>query len=207
MRRSFALFLIAGLVLAPAAAAKGPHAVLESDAQRVDAGRPWAATLTLMEFTARGADAAFPAVRARHEEAVVTARVTRLSSYVPTQPGVMAEMRYRVLLILPDKSSWRLSASVGKRRFVFPVVGVGSGRMPSDFVAFPEGSEAERAGAGGEWGEGAEPAEDGRGGVLPPEVTILAKDRQDGDGGISLWIPVLGLALAGAGVCTFRARR
>jgi hypothetical protein len=81
---------------------------------------------------------------------------------------------------------------------------VGSGQPPQDYVAFPKGSEAARQGAGGVWMEGPEGGPSSRGTPLPPETVSLAEPPDDG-GGLALWIPALGLALAGAGVWSFRS--
>jgi hypothetical protein len=74
---------------------------------------------------------------------------------------------------------------------------VGGDAPPQDYVSFPKGSEAAR-GAGGTWSQGPEVDSEGRGTPLPPEV--VAAPKPPGDDGLALWIPVLGLALAGAGV-------
>ena len=51
MTRKLLVLLVAGLVLAPAASAKGPHAVLTSGPEAVEAARPWEATI---EFNTHG---------------------------------------------------------------------------------------------------------------------------------------------------------
>ena len=45
-----------------------------------------------------------------------------------------------------------------------------------------------------------------RGTPLPPETISLAKQPDEDNGGLPLWIPAVGLALAGAGVVMGRRR-
>jgi hypothetical protein len=83
---------------------------------------------------------------------------------------------------------------------------VGSGEAPQDYVAFPKGSAAARQGAGGVWAQGPDPDAGGRGTPLPPETISLAEQPDEDSGGLPLWIPAVGLALAGAGVFMGRRR-
>ncbi len=106
-------------------------------------------------------------------------------------------------MVFPTEGRWRLAVVAEKRRFVFPAVGVGSGSAPQDYVAFPKGSAAARQGAGGVWIEGPGDAS-GSGTPLPPETVSLAEPSHD-RGGFPIWIPALGIALAGAGVWRFRS--
>jgi hypothetical protein len=78
--------------------------------------------------------------------------------------------------------------------------------VTTGFVAFPEGSPEEAQGAGGAILGDAAPAAGGRGDSLPPEVVPPATGGGDG-GGLPLWIPAAGLALAGAGTLTLVRRR
>jgi hypothetical protein len=113
---------------------------------------------------------------------------------------------FKLQMLFPAEGRWRLAVVAGKRHFEFPALAVGSGAAPQDYVAFPVGSEAARQGAGGTWSQGPDPDASGRGTPLPPEV-VLAPAPPEDDQGVALWIPALGLALAGAGVFGLRARR
>jgi hypothetical protein len=77
-------------------------------------------------------------------------------------------------------------------------------------VAFPLGSEAAREGAGGVYTTDEAPMDTTGDGVLPPETIdyadVAPADKSD-DGGIGPWIlPLLGVALAGAGVAAITRR-
>ena len=190
MRRSLGIFLIVGLVLVPAASAKGPHVVLSSGDERVKPGRPWHATVELMEY---GRRVPRPVLIGRKGERRVAAR------------GARAGGMYGFRVVFPAAGRWRLTLVEGKRRFVFPAVSVGTGYAPPNYVAFPEGSMAERQGGGGVWHDEAEPAGSGRDTPLPPETVTLAQPA--GDGGFPFWIlPAAGVALLG-GIATVRARK
>ena len=109
-------------------------------------------------------------------------------------------------MVFPSEGRWRLALVAEKRRFAFPAIGVGSGEAPQDYVAFPKGSAAARQGAGGVWTEGPEAEPSSRGTPLPPDTFSVAEPPDDGGGGgVALWIPALGIALAGAGVWSFRS--
>jgi hypothetical protein len=196
MTRKLAVLLVAGLVVAPAASAKGPHAVMTSGPEAVEAGRPWVATLELNEFRR----APHPLVVATHGDRRVTAQLRRVPASMPGAAG------FKLHMVFPGEGRWRLAVVAGKRRFGFPALAVGSGEAPLDYVAFPKGSAAARQGAGGVWTEGPQADPGGRGTPLPPETVSVAEPPHD-RGGLPLWIPALGIALAGAGVFTFRARR
>jgi hypothetical protein len=195
MTRKLVALLVAGLVLAPAASAKGPHAVLTSGPAGAEAGRPWVATVELNEFRR----APEPVLVARRGGRRVTADVR------PVHAGMAGAAGFGVRVVFPTDGRWRLGLVAGRRHFAFPAVRVGSGDAPQDYVAFPEGSAAERQGAGGVWTQGPEVEAGGRGSTLPPEVVSVAEPSEER--GFALWIPALGLALAGAGVLTFRVRR
>jgi hypothetical protein len=194
MTRKLVFLLVAGLVLAPAASAKGPHATISSGPKAVDAGRLWVATLELNEFAPRG----IPLVVASRGDRRVTAQLR------PVPTNIIGRARFRIRMVLPAEGRWRLAVVAGKRRFAFPAIRVGSGEAPQDYVAFPRGSAAERHGAGGVWTQGPAVNAIGGGSPLPPETISLAKPSRD-RGGLPLWIPVLGIALAGAGVWRFRS--
>jgi hypothetical protein len=198
MTRILAVLLAVGLVLAPAAVAKGPHAVLNAGPDAAEPGKPWKATIEMYEFrhTPR------PVVTATRGERSVAAQVR------PT-PARMDESRFNVRAVFPTAGRWRLTMVSGKKSFSFAAIRVGSGVVPQDYVAFPRGSEAARQGAGGVYvADESEPS--GGGGALPPEnLSIATAEADDEDGGgIEPWLfPLLGVVIAGAGVATFRRRR
>jgi hypothetical protein len=198
MKRMVVVLVFAGLALAPAANAKGPHAVLSSDAAAVAAGKPWKVTIEMMETKALGR----PALLARRQDRLIATRGKLVAS-----DAVVA--RYRLRVVLPSDGRWRLTLVDGKRHFRFPSVAVGSGERPLDYVAFPLGSRAYRQGGGGQWIEPDVPA-GGSAEPLEPEVVQIA-DADSGDedrSGIPIWIlPVAGLVVAGAGAGAWRLRR
>jgi hypothetical protein len=198
MKRMVVVLVFAGLALAPAANAKGPHAVLSSDAAAVAAGKPWKVTIEMMETKALGR----PALLARRQDRLIATRGKLVAS-----DAVVA--RYRMRVVLPSDGRWRLTLVDGKRHFRFPSVAVGSGERPLDYVAFPLGSRAYRQGGGGQWIEPDVPA-GGSAEPLEPEVVQIA-DADSGDedrSGIPIWIlPVAGLVVAGAGAGAWRLRR
>jgi hypothetical protein len=193
MRRIFAVSLVACLALAPAAAAKGPHAILSSGMGAAVPGKPWEARLELNEFRR----VQRPVLTATRGDRQVAAQVRKVAPRVDRRTG------FATRLVFPTRGAWRLTLVVGKRSFAFPTIRVGSGDVPEDYVAFPAGSEAAAQGAGGVY------LDDG--GALPPEnLSIVAADAEveEGGGGIKPWLfPLLGVVLAGAGVATLRARR
>lgn len=198
MTRILAVLLAVGLVLAPAAVAKGPHAILNSGPDAAEPGKPWKAALELYEFRRTS----LPVVMATRGERRVAVRVRQA-------PGRMDETRFELRGAFPTAGRWRLTMVMGKRSFSFPAIRVGSGVVPQDYVAFPKGSEAARQGAGGVYltEENGEPG----GGALPPENLSIATadaDDEDDGGGIAPWLfPLLGVVIAGAGFATLRARR
>ena len=200
MTRILAVLLAVGLVLAPAAVAKGPHAILSSGPDAAEPGQPWNAKLELYEF--RRTSGPPPVMMA-------TRGGRRVAAQVRPAPAKMDEDRYSVRVVFPTAGRWRLTMVMGKRSFSFPGIRVGSGVVPEDYVAFPKGSEAARQGAGGVYltEENGEPG----GGALPPENLSIATadaDDEDDGGGIAPWLlPLLGVVIAGAGVATLRARR
>ena len=190
MTRKLGFLLIAGLVLAPAASAKGPHAVITSGPEAVQAGRAWVATVELNEFR----QAPHPHVFATQGDRRVTAQLRRAPA---SMPGAAA---FKLRMAFSTDGRWRLAVVAGKRRFAFPAIHVGSGTAPQDYVAFPKGSAAARQGAGGAWSQGPEGDASGSRTQLPPETISLAEPSHDDEDGFPLWIPALGIALAGAGV-------
>jgi hypothetical protein len=195
MARRLAILLAVGLVLAPTAEAKGPHAVLTSGPEAVRPGEAWIATLELNEFSRPPQ----PVVVASRGDRHVTARLRPVPASTPGAVG------FKLRIVFPSEGRWRLAVVAAKRRFSFPAVAVGGGAAPQDYVAFPKGSDAARQGAGGVWSQGPETDSESRGTPLPPEVVTAPEPPHDD--GIALWIPALGLALAGAGFYGFRARR
>lgn len=193
MKRTLVLFALIALAVAPAAAAKGPHAILSSGSEAVEAGQPWDVRLELME-TPKGAPQ--PTLMARHGDRLVAVRGRLASS-----DGFMS--RYELVVEFPVEGRWRLAVVDRKRRFEFPAVGVGSGRVPQDHVSFPKGSMAERQGGGGPYDVPEQSV--GFGEQLPPETVEIASEENEG--GFALWIlPLAGLALAGAGAGVWRLR-
>jgi hypothetical protein len=198
MTRTLVVLLAVGLVLAPAAAAKGPHAILTSGPDAVEPGEPWVATVELNEFRA----APRPVLIARRGERTVTADVERAAA---SMAGARA---FKVTTVFPLKGRWKLLLVAGNRRMRFPAMNVGSGEVPQDYVAFPIGSEAARQGGGGVYME-PEQVDTSRRDPRPPEVYVVADaDSADGGGsGIGPWLlPVVGVVLAGAGIATIRRR-
>jgi hypothetical protein len=163
VKRILLVLIAAGLVVAPAAAAKGPHAIMSTPREPVEPGKPWQFTIELNEFRRSPA----PAIIGRLGATTVGAEIQRTPSSVD---GATA---FRITMIFPRRGEWRLRLFAGHRRFALPTVDVGGERMPRDYVAFPVGSSIE--------GEG---------------------------GGINLWLlPLLGVAVAGAGVAAVNRRR
>ena len=196
MRRALVVVMAAGLVLAGSAHAKGPHAILAPGPNAVEAGRPWEVTLEVVEF--RGLSRV--ELLARQGTRQVTAALRR----VWADPQGAA--RYEARLTFPSDGRWELLASSGERRFDFPAVAVGTGRVPRDYVAFAVGSRAAREGAGGVYFRSGEAAPSSGGEPLPPEEFTVAADEDDG-GGVPPWVfPLAGVVLAGAGVLTLRSR-
>jgi hypothetical protein len=196
MTRKLVVLLALGLVFAPVASAKGPHAVITSVPEGLVPGKPWVATLELNEFRRTP----HPLVIATRGDRRVTVRIR------PVAASMVGAAGFRLRMVFPTEGRWRLAVVAGKRRFAFPALAVGSGAPPQDYVAFPAGSEAARQGAGGVWSQGPETDASGRGTALPPEV-VSVPQSPDEDQGLALWIPALGLALAGAGVYRLRTRR
>jgi hypothetical protein len=192
---------LASLALAPAAAAKGPHAIVEPGPEGIAPGERWVATLSLNEFSARALARARPRVILRSGRDRLVVR--------PVRTGAA---RYRLSAVFPRAGQWSYVVLAGTRRFEFPATDIGAGeRDTMGYVAFPEGSDAERQGAGGPYVSpppGGESSPSAGGESLPPEVVMADSPGGDGDGGgLAWWIPAAGLALVGAGTLTAVRRR
>jgi MYXO-CTERM domain-containing protein len=203
MRRALVALLLGGLALAPAAAAKGPHAILAPGTEPIEPRQAWLASVTFVEFGAGHA-------RRARAEVVALGGTERMSAPLRSTGAGEFGQEYRMRLVFPRAGRWRITVLDGTRadrRFVFPALRVGgpNARPPTDLVAFPKGSRAEREGAGGTYGAPPEPAESGRNTPLPPKVISFAEP--DSGDGTSLWIPAAGLALAGLGLIAVRRRR
>lgn len=199
MTRTLVVLLVVGLVLAPAAVAKGPHAVMKSGPEAAVPGKPWTATVELYEFWS----VQRPSLVARRADRTVTADVRQA-------PASMADgAAFELTTVFPAEGRWKLTLVAGKRRFRFPALAVGSGEVPQDYASFPIGSEAARHGGGGVY-MADEQVDTSEGGVQPPETFIAAtaESADDGDGGgVGPWLfPLLGVVAAGAGIATVRLR-
>ena len=197
MTRLLVVILAAGLVLASAAQAKGPHAMLQPGPEAAEPGEPWQAALELNEFRRPS----HVTLYARRGDRKLTATLVR------TLADWRGQTRYLAKLTFPSAGRWRLYAATKSRSFAFPAIAVGSGRVHPDYVAFPEGSRAQREGAGGIMSSGPEAAPAGSGTTsLEPEV-FTAASREDEGPGVPAWVfPLAGVVLAGAGIVRFRLR-
>lgn len=195
----FVVPLLASLMLAPAAVAKGPHVIMTTGPEGIEVGRPWEATIELNEF--RGAPR--PSFVAIRRDGHVDAEMRRVPASMTGAVGFKTTMSF------PAEGRWRLLVIAGRSRFRFPAVDVGSGRAPQDYVSFAVGSQAARADAGGVYME-PEPVDTSATGALPPEVFEPPDDSSSppGDDIATWWLfPVVGVVLAGAGLATLRGRR
>jgi hypothetical protein len=138
MARMVLVVLLVGLVLAPAAFAKGPHAVLTSAPEPVMPGVPWKSTIQLNEFR----DTPRPLLIAFRDDGHVDADVRRAPD------GMAGASRFEATMVYPTAGRWKLMLIAGKRRFSLPALSVGTGEPPKDHVAFPVGSKAARQGGG-----------------------------------------------------------
>jgi hypothetical protein len=205
-------FLLAALALAPSAIAKGPHATVDAGPTGLRPGEPWVTTLTLLELGGRESASARPLVILRSGPERFTVRPRLIGAHVPRAVDVPTEARYRLRVEFPRAGRWSYTVLDGtrkRRRFRFPAATIGRGarRDTTGFVAFPQGSPEAKQGAGGPiLGDPAGPS--GPGDSLRPDVVMVASGEDDGDGGgLPLWIPAAGLAVAGAGALTVVRRR
>ena len=111
MTRKLVVLLAVGLVLAPAASAKGPHAVISSGPEAVEAGKPWLAKVEFNEFP-----------RPSHPRVVASQGDRRIAARLRPDQGA----RFKMRMVLPTDGRWHLSVVAGKLRFAFPAVAVGS---------------------------------------------------------------------------------
>jgi hypothetical protein len=214
-RTAIAAALTCLALAAPAAHAKGPHAYVEIGPEGLRPGQPWVTTLNLVEFSGGDVGAAQPVVVLRSGDSRFSVRPALIDSYVPPNREVLAEARYRLRAVFPRAGRWTytlLDGTKANRRFRFPAATIGNGatRDRTGQVAFPEGSQEERAGGGGPVLTGPEQAPAGD--ALPPEVIVAPRDdggdsdSDSDDGGVSPWVPAVGLALAGVVVVGWRRR-
>jgi LPXTG-motif cell wall-anchored protein len=188
------------LALPASAAAKGPHAILDSGPEGLDPGQPWVTTLQLIELPARQSSARGPSVVLRSGATRFTVRPR------PIGRRQFGEVRYRLRVVFPHAGRWRYTVVHGLRRFRFPAATIGEGaRDELGYIAFPVGSEAAAQGASGPYAAPPESEPAGPDGVLPPEVMLPPKDEDDG--GFAFWIPLAGLTLAGVGGLVVVRRR
>src|SRR5919109_1212270 len=116
MTRILVVLLALGLAVAPAAVAKGPHAILTSGPGAVKAGTPWEATVELNEFRA----APNPSLIAIRPDGHVDAKLRGV-------PASMAgALGFRATMVFPAEGRWELMLIAGKRRFRFPAPDVGA---------------------------------------------------------------------------------
>jgi hypothetical protein len=182
------LALAISLALPASAAAKGPHAIIDSGPEGLQPGEPWVTTLTLGEYGPSQTRHAKPRIILRSRAHTFTAR-----------PGRTAAGAYAVRVVFPSAGRWRYTVVDRNHRFRFPVATIGGGadRDSMGYVAFPVGSEAAAQGAGGPYVAPPEPEPGERDGVLPPEVMLPPEDEDEGS--FALWIPAAAVTLAGVG--------
>ena len=183
MRRALLGILATALLLAPAAAAKGPHAVLRTSGERIEAGRAWPVRIELFEHPA----ALAPVLLA-----------TRGEQRVQTHPRLVRRgpqrTVYRATLVLPTEGEWQLKLYDGRTGFRFMPATVGGARPFRTDIAFP-----------GMMGRPtALPPE--RFVLDAPATDATEATATDGP---PAWValPLAGLALAGAGVVGRRRRQ
>jgi LPXTG-motif cell wall-anchored protein len=201
MTRILVVLLATFLLLAPAAAAKGPHVILDTAQKPVKAGKAWEATLEFNEIPRLG----HPVLTATNRGRSVTAALGPVTARGEGAASVKART------VFPSAGRWEIAVTVGARRFKFPAVDVGTRVMVLDYVAFAEGSMADRQGGSGPYQVDEGPSGSAPDTSLPPEVISYADAHpgEDGDGGgPEPWLFALGgVMLAGAGVVTLRRRK
>jgi len=192
MKRILLALTVAGLALAPAAAAKGPHAILTTPRETVEPGKPWQFTVELNEFRHPPS----PAIIGRNGARTVGAEVEKTPASIDGAAG------FRFTMVFPRVGRWKLRMFAGGRRFAFPAVHVGGPQVPQDYLAFAIGSGM--AGEGGSLSPNDVPGGETPTGRADPPVA--ASEGFD-DGGSGPWIlALLGVALAGAGVAAVSRR-
>lgn len=191
MKRSLLVLLAAGLVFAPAAIAKGPHAILTTPRETVEAGKPWEVTVELNEFR----HPPVPAMIGRRGDRTIGAELEKTPASMDGAAG------FKFTMVFPAEGRWRLVLFAGKKRFRFPALQVGGDEMPPNYVAFPDGSEAARQGAGGVYITDEAPVAPKRSSRAEP------KREEEEEEGMGAWVlPLLGVVLAGAGVAAVTRR-
>ena len=88
MTRILAVLLVAFLVLAPAAAAKGPHVIMTTGPEAVEPGTPWEATLEFNEFR----HVRRPVMTASRGDRRVTARIASVPASMEGATGFKTRM-------------------------------------------------------------------------------------------------------------------
>jgi len=201
MTRILVVLLAAFLLLAPAAAAKGPHVILDTAKKSVQPGKPWEATLEFNELR----HIPRPVMTATSRGKTVRAELRRVTSKIE------GATTFETRTVFPAAGRWAIAVAADGGRFKFPAINVGTPEIVLDYVAFAEGSMADSQGGSGvyiveEDTSGASPDT-----ALPPEVisySDLHPDEADDGGGPEPWLfPLVGVMLAGAGVVTLRRRR
>ena len=199
MKPVLVVALLAGLVLAPAAVAKGPHAILTTGPEGIEVGRPWESTIELNEL--RGTPR--PSFVAIRRDGHVDAEMRRVPA------SMRGALGFKATMIFPTEGRWRLMVIAGRRRFKFPAVDVGSGRAPQDYVSFT--SAATRLA----WTQGASTWSPNRWTRPGParcrrRCSTWADEASSApadDIAIGWLLPLVGVMLAGAGLATLRGRR
>jgi hypothetical protein len=192
MKRALFVLLLAALVVAPAASAKGAHAILTTPRETVEPGKPWQVTVELNEFRRPPV----PAMIGRRGARTVGAEAEKVPASMDAAAG------FRFTMVFPREGHWKLRLFAGNRRFAFPAVAVGGAAMPQNYVAFPVGSEADRAGGSGVWTTDEAPAAPAGRGQTP-----LEEGSDPSEGGSGGWLLALfGVALASAGVAVVTRR-
>ena len=129
MTRKLAALLVAGLVFAPAASAKGPHAVLTSGPEAVEAGRPWVATIEFNEFPRQPHPPSWP----RRGDRRVTAQL---------QPGAGQHGRrgrLQAAMVLPDGGPLAARRGRGEAPLRLPRARRGERQRAAGLRGLPEG--------------------------------------------------------------------
>jgi hypothetical protein len=173
--------------------------ILSSGPDAAEPGRPWEATIELNEFR----HIRRPVMTATRGDRRVTARLR------PVDPSVEGGVTFMTRIVFPTAGRWRVELVSGKRSFAFGAIPVGSGVVPQDYAAFPEGSYSARTSGGGVY---LDPSVGAGGDSSPAPETITYADAHPGDdggdgGGVPLWpFPLAGVVLAGVGAAAVSRR-